>query len=257
MNAGCWNRKLDAMRRSHAWRRGLGACATVEMHDRTAPSPCRQAWDQTRSPQRGNTLIEVTVSLLLVGVVLVAALRTTGGVAKATLAASTQLDAQLMAGELMAEMLAMPYFDPQAADENELFGIEAGEPSPVNRAGFDDLDDYNGWVEGSALQTRDGAARMDTAGWGRSATVEKVDASNPTAPLGNAAIDQGVRRITVTVTSPIGDTTTLQSIRALHGAMEQPPAVDTTFVTGVIVELTTGTTAVTDATAILNHASGP
>lgn len=216
-------------------------------------------FQQKQKPTRaGTSLLEVVVSTLMVGVVLVAAMKTVGSVSRVAIESGTALDGQIVAGEMIAEVLAMPYHDPELANADLNFGIESDEPSPApNRLAFDDLDDYDGWVEGSALATRAGAARMDTAGWGRQVEVEKLSPDDPTSTLADNAVDQGVRRVTVRATSPTGEVTTLQAIRSVVGAIEQSPAADSTIVTGVLINLTTGTAAVSDATPLINHASGP
>ncbi len=206
----------------------------------------------------GSSLVEVVVSTLLVGLVLVTALDGVGSAVRTTRALSDQLDGHAYAAELMAEILSKPYTDPEEGDANATFGIESDEPSPAtNRLALDDIDDFNGWTEGSALATREGAARMDTAGWGRAVEVVKLNHNNATSVIGDSASDKGVRRITVTVTSPTGQVTTLQTIRAAAGAMEQQPAGDTTYVTGVEIQLQTTNQSVTATGSLLNHATAP
>ncbi|MEM6798853.1 MAG: hypothetical protein AAF589_05005 [Planctomycetota bacterium] len=211
-----------------------------------------------RTSRTGTSLIEVAVSTLLIGIVLVAALDSTGSAVRTTTALSQDLSGETYAAELLEEIMAMPYYDPEAAGPDENFGIEADEPSsPVNRLSFDDIDDYDGWTEGAALAWRSGAARMDTAGWGRVVAVGKIGNDDPTTLLGDNAIDSGARRITVTVTSPSGEVSTLQALRSLGGAMQQAPLSDTTYVTGVLLDISATGGAVSEAVSVLNHASAP
>ena len=53
-----------------------------------------------------------------------------------------KLDAPGLAHQLMGEILAMPYEDPE--DPNQGIGLETGETN-TTRADFDDLDDYDNW----------------------------------------------------------------------------------------------------------------
>lgn len=207
---------------------------------------------------RGTTYVEMTVCTLLVGLVLVAALDSAGSAARTTLGVSQEQQVQQYAARLMAEVLSVSYFDPEADDENENFGIESDEADPPsNRLAFDDIDDFDDWAESSALQARDGAADTNTSGWSRTVNVKKLAAASPYNQLADTAIDQGARLITVTVTAPSGVSSTLQAIRAIDGAMEQSGALDTTFVTGVGLQLTTTSAETRQRSAINNHASGP
>ncbi|MEM8865197.1 MAG: prepilin-type N-terminal cleavage/methylation domain-containing protein [Planctomycetota bacterium] len=210
-------------------------------------------------PQRsGMSLIEVVVSTMLVAVVLVGALNTAGNAIQTSVAASTQLEGHTYAAEMLAEIMAMPYCDPEENDPDGTFGIESDEDtSPANRLLFDDLDDYDDWTEPSALAWRDGAARLDTAGWGRSVTVVKLQKRKVTDTHDDGHNDDDTRLITVEVTSPDGQTTTLQGIRSVAGAVEQEPPLSGVYVTGVLLEIATNEVATSDGVSLLNHASAP
>lgn len=211
-----------------------------------------------RKLRAGTTFVELAICTLLVGVVLVASLDTAGSAARSAVGLKSQNRVQLYTAKLMSEIMAAPYYDPEAADVDENFGIESGEnSSPPNRLGFDDMDDYDDWTESSALQDRDGAANANSTGWSRTVDIVKLSAMSPQTALANNALDQGARRITVTVTSPSGDTTSLQAIRSLDGAVEQPLGVDATLVTGVRMRLSTTNIDTNQRSAINNHASGP
>ncbi|MEM6330612.1 MAG: hypothetical protein AAF790_10225 [Planctomycetota bacterium] len=195
---------------------------------------------------------------MLIGLVLVAALNSAGMAVRTANQLSARGPAGAYAAELLEEVLAMPYHDPQSTGPDDYFGIEPGEPSsPVNRLAFDDVDDYDGWSEPSALTWRDGAARLDTAGWGRSVEVVKISLGNASTTLTDGATDTGARRVTVTVTSPTGETTSLSACRSLGGALQQAPAVDTNCVTAVMIDLTSSAGNVSQAVSILNHAAAP
>ncbi|MEN1681096.1 MAG: hypothetical protein AAGJ46_16030 [Planctomycetota bacterium] len=212
------------------------------------PTPARQ----------GTSLVEVSISTLLVGVVLVAALNCSGIAVKCTKVATEELSGEVYAYEMLAEIAAAAYHDPEAANANEDWGIEPDEPDPpTNRLAFDDVDDYDGWTEGSALAWRNGAARMDTAGWSRGVTVEKVSPTDVNQERADNSYDLGVRRVRVTVTSPTGEITRRFAYFSASGAMEQTPGADTTFITGVLIELQASGATSSGGTAVLNHATGP
>ncbi len=97
-----------------------------------------------------------------------------------------------LAQELMSEIIIAEYIEP---DEASVFGPEASETGG-NRSLFDDVDDYHNW-DASPPQDTDGTVIPDRAGWRRTVTVEYLDASDLTMTVGG---DQGVKRITVTVT---------------------------------------------------------
>ena len=154
------------------------SCAKV--HGRQGP--CR----------RGLSLLEVLISTLVVGVLLVAALRTAASAAKASLSNADVAVGLSLAGELMSEIVPAEYLEP---DETPTFGPESSEMGG-SRAAFDDVDDYHGW-NASPPESRDGTEIPDRDGWQRSVAVEYVKSSDLTTP---AAGDQRVKRITVTVT---------------------------------------------------------
>jgi hypothetical protein len=133
----------------------------------------------------------------------------------------------------MAEIMAMPYKDPTAT--TSLLGTENGE-STTNRSTFDDVDDYNG-LNSLGLRTKSGTVRPGFAGWRTQAKVEWIEvATGLVWILG----DTGLKRITVTVTSPTGEATQLVGYRFQKGVLEKSPAVDTAAVTWIGAELQLG-----------------
>jgi len=141
--------------------------------------------------RHGLSLIEVVFSTLLVGLVLVGALRCVGGVVTGRIASADQARAALLAHALMAEIVTKPYLD-EGADP--VFGLESTETSN-NRANFDDVDDYHGWSH-SPPESDGGVNYLGFDGWQRDVTVEWVQPSNPSATVGT---DQGLKRITINV----------------------------------------------------------
>ncbi|MBX3358942.1 MAG: hypothetical protein KF745_11010 [Phycisphaeraceae bacterium] len=150
-----------------------------------------------------------------------------------------------MARDLMAEIMQTRYSEPCATP---LFGPEVGESS---RSAWDDVDDYNGYVE-KQLTDRAGGSLAAGAGWQRAVAVARV---SPTDPMGSAlSTDLGLKRITVTATSPRGGAVTLVGFRSPQGAFDFVPDPGATVTTGVTITLQLGTDAapVTSATGTLN-----
>jgi hypothetical protein len=67
--------------------------------------------------------------------------------------------------------------------------------------------------------------------------------------------DTGLKRITVTITSPDGNVTQLSAYRYKEGVLEQAPMIDTSAVTwvGAELQLGTGTTPARMGTNLTNH----
>lgn len=192
---------------------------------------------KSRHPSRpdGFTLVEAVISMVILAVMVVMALHTLGSSARSRQIQATLSKGPALAGQLMTEVLQSAYEEP---NEAVTFGPEASETGP-DRAGYDDVDDYHGW---SALPPQDkaGTAISNLTGWRRSVTVEYADPDNPTATV---ADDRGLKRITVTVTAPRGEQTTLTAMRSNVSGYDRQPAEQTTYVSWVGVELQIGSNA--------------
>ncbi len=142
----------------------------------------------------GFSLIEVVVSTLITGLLLVVSLQTLGAALRASQSTSRQGQATLLAGDLMAEILGTEYLEPD--DDTAIFGPESDEQNGT-RAGFDDVDDYDGW---SALppQTKAGKQLDYRQSWRREVTVTHIDPNDPSQSLSDAD-DLGIKLITVSV----------------------------------------------------------
>ena len=182
--------------------------------------------------RRGISLVEAVISMLIVAIMAVAALQTVGSSAVARQTQASQRRGPALASQLMAEILPNHYSEP---DETPQFGRETGESS-LSRSSYDDVDDYNGWSS-SPPAANDATAMSDLSGWARSVTVQYVAPDNLTTVVGS---DQGVKRITVTVTDPRGRESVLTALRSSYGVYDHPPAADTTYVSWVGLELQIG-----------------
>jgi len=150
----------------------------------------------------GFSLIEVAVSSLLVGSVLVAALSTVGAVLRFRSTTSDTARGALLATDLLAEIQSQPYSDP---NQTPVFGRESGE---TTRSQFDDVDDYHNWAE-TPPANRPGTSLSGFAGWSRSVTVVRAQRNSPSL---NSGTDEGLKRIKITV---LKNGVTIQVIEAL------------------------------------------
>jgi hypothetical protein len=208
-----------------------------------------------RASRRGLTLAEVVISTFLVSVLMLAALGSVGIAARTYRTSAVQMDGADLAGELLAEILARSYEDPQTPGAG--FGLDAGESSSTNRTAFDDLDDYHGYVE-NTIRDRVGAPIPNYSGWTRSVVVERVSASDPNVVLSSGAPDSGLRRIRVTATKPGGRSYSVVALRAKVGGLQQPSPTTSTVVTSASARLQLGDApSVTAGAAVVNHSVGP
>lgn len=135
------------------------------------------------------------MTIMLVGVGLVASMRALPVILKVSQATRQQLVAQRLATELLAEIAMLPYEDP---DGNVKFGIE-GDEAADTRADFDDIDDYDEW-KASPPQKKDGQAEPDCTGYTRSVLVQSVKVDDFNDFEGNH--NTKPKRITITVSRP-------------------------------------------------------
>jgi len=91
---------------------------------------------QTENQKRGLTLLEVTISTLLVGMLIVACLRVTGGALRTWYGVRTQYDRQMLASQLMDEILQTSYEDPDGSPD---FGVEVDEEANVRAVNYSGL----------------------------------------------------------------------------------------------------------------------
>jgi prepilin-type N-terminal cleavage/methylation domain-containing protein len=155
----------------------------------------------------GMTLVEVTLSMVIVTVMLLAALQTVAVSRGTQKSLSDRAHGRQFAMELMNEILDQQYMELNGV---AFFGLEPGKSS-ANRSQFTDVDDYNGWTE-SPLQDRSGNVLVGTTGWRRRVTVQWAD---KTSWEPSAADNTGLKLITVSIEKdgrPVGSVQTYRSI---------------------------------------------
>lgn len=151
------------------------------------------------------SLVESIVCVVLVGGLLVAALYAVGDATIAQARTTDRARGSLLAHELMAEILARPYEDPQGEPAP---GREADETA-TNRSDFDDVDDYHTW-DASPPQQRDGTVLADLTGWRRTVAVRFAQRGDPSV---QAFTNTGVKRVTVTASLNGVPMATLAAVR--------------------------------------------
>ncbi|MCY2982278.1 MAG: hypothetical protein NTY15_01420 [Planctomycetota bacterium] len=141
--------------------------------------------------RRGFSQVEVVVSTIIVGVLLVSSLSTIAASCRSQVYESNEVRGFAIAEALFAEIAPLPLREPSCDCG---YGVEAGETG-TNRLNFDDVDDYQSLVD-SPPKARNGTACMGYTDFTRSVAIDRVtsaDWSSTTATYG------GVYRITVTV----------------------------------------------------------
>jgi MSHA pilin protein MshD len=176
-------------------------------------------------------MAEIVISTVIVGVMLVASLQSVGMVYRVRRLNANRLTGPGLAQELLSEVLAMPYEDPQSP--GGAIGVDSGEATRTN---FDDVDDYNNWSSSDA-KARDGSNLSGYSGWQQQVQVAYADL---TTPSNNAGSDLGLKRVTVTVTSPQGVAVSAVALRSRKGSNEQPQGLDASAVTSLNPSLKVG-----------------
>lgn len=200
----------------------------------------------------GLSIVEVVISTLLVGMVVVGSLSMLGASVRSREYSSDMAKGPLLADAMLAEIMSMPYYDPDSGSGSN--NTNTGELS-ATRADFDDVGDYDDWST-STVQDRFGNALSEYAGWSRSV---KVDWGNQLTAGSWSLWDTGAKRILVTVTSPSGVSITRLGWRAKDGSLEQAPVADMTAISLIETSLTLGpgSTTASGATNLLNHVEDP
>ncbi len=162
------------------------------------------------SRRRGLTLLDMIISIPLVGIALVAALNTVGASKASQFKVDNMRQGHLLAQDLMSEILQQDYTDGDMAQATRKTLMSMGsvtyplgpdnvpgrnEVATGNRSLFNDVDDYDGWVA-SPPQAKDGTTYTSMTGWSRSVSVVFVNANDLSTAI---TVDNGNKRITVTV----------------------------------------------------------
>ncbi len=157
------------------------------------------------------SLIEVAISIVIVGGMLVAALTTVAQSSRGLQRISEKARGTMLAQQLMSEILQQTYEEPV---DTVAFGRELSEISTV-RSAYDDVDDYDSWTA-SPPQYKDGTEISDTAGWRRTVSVQRVTSGNL---LTQSGIETGIKTIAVRVSYNDVPVAELVSVRTDAGSV--------------------------------------
>jgi prepilin-type N-terminal cleavage/methylation domain-containing protein len=154
---------------------------------------------------RAFTLVEVVVSVVIVGVLLAASLQAVGLARTTQYRTGEHARGSELARALMAEITQKAYIDPGALP---VFGPESGQ----TRATYDDVDDYSGFAE-SPPATKDGTRLSLPRGgvWRWAATVKWLDPQ--TLAVASPQAETGAKQITVIVQHNGTTVATLTAVR--------------------------------------------
>ena len=143
----------------------------------------------------GFSLVETSISTLLVGLLLVASTNTVGMSVRTQQLTAYMVTASALADSLMSEILASSYMEPGAT--YSFITRESGE-SGGSKANYDDVDDYDGWQE-QPPQYRDGTNMPNLSSWKRKVLVEWVTIANGSVAKSN--FETNLKRVTIEIHS--------------------------------------------------------
>jgi MSHA pilin protein MshD len=190
----------------------------------TKPAP---SW-RRQTGRRAVSLVEVVISAAVMTTMIVAALGAVGASGRMQAAQRENALGLSLARQLLSEIVQTRYTDLV----NPVFGVEAGE----ERATYDDVDDYNGWAEDSAMYA-DRSPISGGAGWRRAVRVVRA---NPSDPTQTTSSETGLKRIEVTVTSPTGRVFRLSALRSAKNGYENTPGSQTSYISYVGMAIQVG-----------------
>jgi MSHA pilin protein MshD len=158
-----------------------------------------------RHRQRGVTLVELVLAMLIVSIAVASILGVLGLTAGRSADPLLTRQSLAVAESLLAEILAQPFTANDLDGGANAIGPEAGETRGSATTPFDHVDDYHGYAM-NGIANADGTPIAGLSGYSASVTVQ------PQA-LGNIAASEGLL-VTVTVTAPGGSSFSLSGFRA-------------------------------------------
>ena len=162
--------------------------------------------DHHASRRRGITIVECLTATVITALMISAALEALRVTTLQKQEADDQRVALLLAQQLMTEIQAAYYEDPQTSP---VFGPESGEAGS-GREAFDDTDDYHGYSDAPPMD-RTGTAYTGLSDWSRSVSVRWASSTNYDSDVG---AETGYKRIEVNVSRSGRLIRTLTAIRS-------------------------------------------
>jgi MSHA pilin protein MshD len=160
---------------------------------------------RTDAGQRGVTLVELVLAILIVSIAVSSVLGVLGLTAGRSADPLLARQSLAVAESLLAEILAQPFTANDLDGGANAIGPEAGETRGSAVAPFDHVDDYHGYAM-NGIVAANGSAIAGLSGYSAAVTVQ------PQA-LGTIGASEGLL-VTVTVTAPGGSQVALSGFRA-------------------------------------------
>ena len=146
---------------------------------------------QISRKRQGLSQVEVAVSTLIVGTLMVASLTVISASRRSQIFESNRVRGQAIASAMMSEIAQLPLRDPSCDCG---FGLGDSESGPT-RSRLDDVDDYRGWVD-SPAKSKSGAALTGYSDLSRKVEVDHVTTADWGTTSGSYT---GIYRVTVIV----------------------------------------------------------
>ena len=146
---------------------------------------------QSHKKRLGFSQIEVAVSSVIVGTLMVTSLTVIAASRRSQVFESNRVRGLAIANAMMSEIAQMPLRDPSCDCG---FGLESGE-SGATRLNHDDVDDYRGWVD-SPAKSKNGVALIGYSDLSRKVEVDHVTTADWRTTSGSYT---GIYRVTVIV----------------------------------------------------------
>lgn len=147
-----------------------------------------------RARKRGVSLVEVTISMVIVSMSSMGVLQMMTVAAQTRALASDRVRGLHLAADLLSEIQAQHWADPVGGIES--FGVHGDEYDGKTRLNYNDIDDYHGWTQSPPLEP-DGTEIPGYTGWSRTVSVEYATLSG-TQVVTSGTFERG-KLITVTV----------------------------------------------------------
>lgn len=159
-----------------------------------------------RPGRRAFTLVEASLSVLVLSLIVVASLEAAGAGVRALSSLRDREFADRLADSLLSEIIARPYATP-----TDTTGLLATLGNAFDRANFLSVASYAAFTE-SPPRSRDGTTTLASAAWSRAVSLSFV---SPTDPTLASVTDAGLVRITVTVSKDGRVVSRRSTLRAL------------------------------------------
>lgn len=160
--------------------------------------PCASRSGHHRAMRSGFSLLEAVVATLLVGLLVVGSLRSLGAALQTHAVVQQEIRATMLAEQLLTEISAMPWFDPDGVASARTIGRDLNDPlQPTARAQLDDMDDFHLWTE-TPPTTVTGVPLPGGDRLTRQVSIFNLSAADARTRVA-ADVNTGLREIVVTV----------------------------------------------------------